>query len=363
MTQQNEKRIYTLEELLNEQGYLLYTTVGISMMPLLRQQKDLVEIHKKDRPIRKYDVAMYKRNGRYILHRCIDVTSEGYVFAGDHNTYKEYDVTDNMIIGLMSRVIRNGKDIDLSSVSYRLYSHLWVDFFQVKVLLFKIKRFFRCLARISPSKLKNYLNWKIIRAIDHFTDYRITGQDLTKNGKKSSGSGAQYRSVSYLAINEILSQVNLSIEDKILDIGCGKGRVLAYLLSKNCPCQIYGVEEDRTLANICIGWTKKYNNVHITYGNVYSIDYNNYSVLYLNRSFPRQEAFEFIHLLEEQVKHPITVVHPFDQSCESIFENRPGWMLQYRKGYFKTHGLQIVRTPRRCSIWTYTPQTLQETLE
>ena len=122
MTQQNEKRIYTLEELLNEQGYLLYTTVGISMMPLLRQQKDLVEIHKKDRPIRKYDLAMYKRNDRYILHRCIDVTSEGYVFAGDHNTYKEYDVTDNMIIGLMSRVIRNGKDIDLSSVSYRLYS-------------------------------------------------------------------------------------------------------------------------------------------------------------------------------------------------------------------------------------------------
>lgn len=355
MTQRNEKRKYTLEELLDEQGYLIYTTVGISMMPLLRQQRDLVEIHKKDRPIRKYDVALYKRNGRYILHRCIEVTPEGYVFAGDHSTYKEYDVTDNMIIGLMERVIRNGKDINLSSISYRLYSHLWVDFFQVKVILLKSKRFFQRLGRITPSKLKNYLNWKTIRLIDCLIDYRITGQDLTKNGKDSLGTGTQYKPVNYLAINETLSRVELSDDDRIIDIGCGKGRVLAYLLSKNCPCQMYGIEDNKTYANTCIEWTKKYNNVHVICGDVFSIDYDNYSVLYLNRSFPGQEAFDFIHLLEKQVKHPITVVHPFEQSSGSVFENRSGWILQNSKVFLKTNRLQVVRTPRRCSVWIYTP--------
>ena len=362
MTQQDEKRTYTFEELLNTQGYLIYTTVGTSMMPLLRQQKDLVEIHKKDRPIRKYDVALYKRNDEYVLHRCIGMTSEGYIFAGDHNTYKEYDVRDNMIIGLMDRVIRNGKDINLSSISYRLYSHLWVDFFPVKVFLLKSKRFLQRLGRITPSKLKNYLNWKIIRLIDYITDYRITGQDLTKNGKYLLGIGAQYRPVNYLAINKILSQVKISADDKIIDIGCGKGRVLAYLLSKNCPCQMYGIEENKTFANACNEWAKRYNNTHVICSDVFSIDYDNYSVLYLNRSFPGQESFDFIHLLEEQVKHPITVVHPFDQSCESIFENRPGWELQHREEFFKTHGLQVVGTPRRYSIWTYTPQKVDSIL-
>lgn len=363
MAQQDGNRTYSFEELLNNQGYFIYTTVGTSMMPLLRQQKDLVEIHTIDRPIRKYDVVLYKQNGKYVLHRCIGVTSGGYVFAGDHNTYKEYDVTDNMIIGLMSRVIRNGKDINLSSISYRLYSHLWVDFFPVKVFLLKSKRFFQRLGRISPSKLKNYLNWKIIKAIDYLTDYRITGQSLAKNRKKSLGIGVQYSLTNYLAINEILSHVSLSAEDKIIDIGCGKGRVLAYLLSKKYPCEIYGIEEEKIFANTCIEWTKKYNNAHVVCSDVFSIDYNDYSVLYLNRSFQGQESFKFIHLLEEQVKHSITVVHPFDQSCESIFENRPGWELQDRKEFFKIHGLQVVGVPRRYSIWKYTPQMLQEPLE
>ena len=363
MAQQDGNRTYSFEELLNNQGYLIYTTVGTSMMPLLRQQKDLVEIHTINRPIRKYDVVLYKQNGKYVLHRCIGVTSGGYVFAGDHNTYKEYDVTDNMIIGLMSRVIRNGKDIDLSSVSYRLYSHLWVDFFPIKVILLKSKRFFQRLGKISPSKLKNYLNWKIIKAIDYLTDYRITGQDLTKNRKKLLGIGVQYGLTNYFAINEILSHVRLSDDDIIIDIGCGNGRVLAYLLSKNCPCQIYGIEDNKSLADTCIEWAKKYNNVHVAFGDVFSIDYNNYSVLYLNRSFPGQESFVFIHLLEEQLKHPITVVHPFDQSCVSIFENRPGWELRHREVFFKIHGLQVVGVPRRYSIWTYTPQMLQEPLE
>lgn len=358
MKQQNDKKVYTFEDLLNEQGYFIYTNVGTSMMPLLRQQKDLIEIHKIDRKIKKYDVALYKRNGKYILHRCIKVTSKGYVFAGDHNTIKEYDVTDDMIIGLMGKVIREGKEVALSSFSYRLYSFIWVNFFYVKVALLKSRRMLQRVCRITPSKLRNYLNWKLVMAIDRFSDYRITGKNLMENEISTNSAHVMYRPVNYLTINKFFSHVNISSHDTILIVGCGNGRVIAALLQMNCSCQIYGIEDNEALFQSCAVWTKKYSNVNVTCGDISDVDYNSFSILYIGRSFPGPESLEFISLIEQQAQHSITVIQPFDQSSESIFESRPGWNLQYREELFRSHGLQVVGTPKRYSIWAYTPKHL-----
>ena len=119
------------------------------MLPLLRQRKDIVEIRKKTvARCKKYDVALYKRGNKYILHRCIDVRPNGYVFAGDHNTFKEYDVTDSMILGIMTRVIRDGKNIYPTDLSYQIYSFLWTNFFPIKVFLFKTRSFFSHLKKM-----------------------------------------------------------------------------------------------------------------------------------------------------------------------------------------------------------------------
>ena len=358
MKQQNKKKAYTFEELLNEQGYFIYTNVGTSMMPLLRQQKDLIEIRKKDRKIKKYDVALYKRNGKYVLHRCIKVTSDGYIFAGDHNIVKEYDVNDDMIIGLMHKVIRDGKEVTLSSFTYRLYSFLWVNFFPVKVALLKFRRMFQRAFGITPLKLRNYLNWKLVMSIDLFIDYRITGHNLSNYNKISANNHFAYPHVNYLTLFKIFSRVNISSQDKIMVVGCGNGRVIASLLQKNCPCQIYGIEENEVFLQLCAEWTKTYSNVNVTCGDVFCVDYNSFSILYLNRSFPGQESIKFIRLIEQQMQHSITVIYPFDQSSSSIFENRPYWILQQREELFKIHGLKVVGTPKRFSVWTYTPTLL-----
>ena len=41
------EQVYTFEEVLQKNGYLLYTNTGYSMMPLLRQKRDIIEIHRK----------------------------------------------------------------------------------------------------------------------------------------------------------------------------------------------------------------------------------------------------------------------------------------------------------------------------
>lgn len=126
----------TFEDVLNTKGYLVYTNVGTSMMPLLRQRRDIIEIRKKgpDR-CKKYDTVLYKHGSKYILHRIIKVRPHDYVIAGDHNIHKEYGITDDMILGVMTRVIRDGKSIYPTNWKYRLYVHLWCDFYPVRAVI------------------------------------------------------------------------------------------------------------------------------------------------------------------------------------------------------------------------------------
>lgn len=138
MKQYTHEKAYTFEELLRERGYIVYTNVGYSMLPLLRQRRDIIEIRAKkpDQRFKKYDTVLYKLHGKYILHRVIQVRENDYVICGDHNIQKEYGITDEKILGIMTRVIRDGKSIDCQrNKLYRLYVHLWVDFFPIKVCI------------------------------------------------------------------------------------------------------------------------------------------------------------------------------------------------------------------------------------
>ena len=135
------ERTMTIEEVIAEKGYIVYVNVGKSMMPLLRERKDLIEIHRKDPNIRceKYDVVLYKRGNMNVLHRVLKVREKDYVICGDHNIRREYGITDDQIIGVMTRVIRDGKSIPVTDWKYRVYSHLWCDFFHVRVAILYAK--------------------------------------------------------------------------------------------------------------------------------------------------------------------------------------------------------------------------------
>ena len=136
-------QFHTFEELLEKDGCFVYTNVGYSMMPLLRQRKDIIEIHKKaPGRCRKYDVVLYKRGEKYILHRILKVLPEGcYIIAGDHCTQLERDIKDENILGIMTRVIRNGKAITPDNLFYKAYVHLWCDFYPIRFFLIRKKPF------------------------------------------------------------------------------------------------------------------------------------------------------------------------------------------------------------------------------
>ena len=125
----------TYEEELNRKGSFTYTCSGVSMLPLLRQHKDLFTIEKKQDRCEKYDVVLYKRPPKsYVLHRVVEVREKDYVILGDNCLNKEYGIKDEDILGVMTSFVRNGKEYPVSHRGYRLYVAVWY-------LLYPLRRF------------------------------------------------------------------------------------------------------------------------------------------------------------------------------------------------------------------------------
>lgn len=139
--------ITSFDETLQRKGYLIYTNVGTSMLPLIRQRRDVIEIHPLSGRAKKYDVVLYKRGDKYILHRILKVRSNDYVICGDHNIWREYGITDDQILGVMTRVIRNGKSIYPINWKYKLYVHLWCDFYPIRATVLYVNMLFRSAGR------------------------------------------------------------------------------------------------------------------------------------------------------------------------------------------------------------------------
>lgn len=134
----------SFEEELDKKGILVYTNKGNSMYPLIRQGKDVLIIKKVNSKLKKMDIPLYKReSGQYVLHRIIKVNENDYVIRGDNTYYNETGIRDDQILGVLSGVIREGKEISVNSLSYKIYSYFWYYTYYLRKLIIKTKRCIR----------------------------------------------------------------------------------------------------------------------------------------------------------------------------------------------------------------------------
>lgn len=122
------------EEYLQEHGALTYRVVGISMQPLLDQDRDLITVLRNDLAekdengrFHNHEVVLYKRHsdGAYVLHRIVEVREKDYVILGDNCVKREYGITDEDILGVMTSFVRDGKTIQVTDPLYKAYVELW----------------------------------------------------------------------------------------------------------------------------------------------------------------------------------------------------------------------------------------------
>ena len=129
----------SFDEYLDSHDSLTYRNTGTSMMPLLKEGRDLFTVTGKgESRFRRGDVVLYRRGEEYVLHRVIRVREHDYVILGDNCIRKETGITDADIIGVMTGFVHRGREHTVKEAGYRLYSGLWMGIAPMRILLQKV---------------------------------------------------------------------------------------------------------------------------------------------------------------------------------------------------------------------------------
>ena len=82
-----------------------------------------------------------------MLHSIIGKDDRGYIICGDKCINKEYGITENQINGVLVGFYRDGNEVNMEGVGYKLYSRAWVflhplicAFKKIKMKAGKVKR-------------------------------------------------------------------------------------------------------------------------------------------------------------------------------------------------------------------------------
>ena len=109
---------------LDAHGVFASSTLGCSMRPLFREGKDIVIVKKCERPPKKYDVVLYGRAGKCVLHRVVKKCGSLNLIRGD-NTYHIERIEDCEILGVLMEFDRGGRHHTVEEKGYLAYSRFW----------------------------------------------------------------------------------------------------------------------------------------------------------------------------------------------------------------------------------------------
>ncbi len=202
------------------------------------------------------------------------------------------------------------------------------------------------------------LSNKISCSLDERRDKKFCGMNLgnfvpTPFAESHGATGSQ--SAPYSGLDEILGDLVLKREDSFIDIGCGKGRVIAYMAARRVPCRLTGIEINPDVVCVAKDWTSRFPDIEIIEGDAFGLDYNDYTVLFMYRPMEEFTFKMFVEYLEETLTHPVRLYYYVDAQSGYYLNDRPGWKLITRRSLFFVKGFFIHKEPQRYSVWVYTP--------
>ncbi len=130
----------SIADVLERDGQFVYRTSGVSMEPMLRQDRDLVVVKKAVSRPEKYDVVLYRRGDAYVLHRVIGERNGCLRIRGD-NTFSVENVPYENVIGVLAGFQRKGKHYTADSRPYRFYARFWNAVYPFRAFYARIRRF------------------------------------------------------------------------------------------------------------------------------------------------------------------------------------------------------------------------------
>ena len=123
-----------IEDVLAEKGVYVGPTVGVSMLPMLKNRRDTIIVRPKTQRLQRLDVALYKRGDDYVLHRVLAPVEGGYIIRGD-NCYSDEAVPEEAVFGVLTEFFRKDKH-------YLCTDEKYIKYAEKRIKTYKRRRFF-----------------------------------------------------------------------------------------------------------------------------------------------------------------------------------------------------------------------------
>lgn len=159
----------------------------------------------------------------------------------------------------------------------------------------------------------------------------------------------------YYIIEKVFDNILLVDEHHVLDVGCGRGRILAYLRNHHYQGRLTGIEINPIAYKSCASWAFK-QRIELIQDNVFNIPISSYNVFVLGHPFYKDMFLSFINKVEKEVSQQILLICIIDLDYDSCLEGMTKWKLLHRSTIFKHKGLYLIHKPNRYSIWKFIPQ-------
>ena len=125
----SERAYAAIQEKIARGEPFLIAPQGSSMFPFLIAGRDKVllsPIPSQKRP-RRGDIVLYRREeGLLVLHRMHHRNREGYYFTGDNQTELEGPLDRGQLLGIVTRIYRQGKDFSPRRPAFWIVGRLWL---------------------------------------------------------------------------------------------------------------------------------------------------------------------------------------------------------------------------------------------
>lgn len=159
---------------------------------------------------------------------------------------------------------------------------------------------------------------------DAILDIRYSGRLLDGNHKsayKHLGANDVYHTA-YPAMPLIFRYVTITPEDVLVDVGCGKGRVINYWLNKKYNNKIVGLELDPEIARQTAAQFARRKNVSIVQGDAIANFPHDGTIFYFYNPFCEEKVIEFEKLAARiSENRPIKIIYYNPKSIYAFTNN------------------------------------------
>ncbi len=163
-----------------------------------------------------------------------------------------------------------------------------------------------------------------------FLDIWYSGRLLNGNhtsNYKHLGSNDVYHST-YQVLRLIFQVIPISETDVLVDVGCGKGRVINYWLSKKLENNIIGLELDPEIAERTASQFSHRKNVRIIPGDAIAGIPPDGTVFYFYNSFSKAKVILFEEKLSVMFKGKLIKIIYYNPKSIQVFQNGK-WNIRY----------------------------------